>query len=94
MTPNLGLWLLPFGMLVMRLGFFPRVLGPLVMFGGAAHAIYAPWVLLAPATAPTFFKFVVAPSGAGELSMLLWLLIKGADARRTTEPPPKAIATS
>lgn len=39
--------------------------------------------------------FLTQPSGAfGELPLLLWLLIKGADATRTTAPPPEASATS
>lgn len=91
----LGLWLVPFGMLVARSGFFPRILGYLVAFAGLAHAAYAIVVLVAPAAAPTFFKYVTQPSGGfGEMPMLLWLLIKGAGSRQTTAPPPEATATS
>lgn len=93
LTWFLGLWLVPLGMLVARSGFFPQILGPLVIFGGVAHAIYALVVIISPATAPTFFKYVTQPSGAlGEAPLLLWLLIKGADERRTTVSLPEGDA--
>lgn len=84
-----GLWLVPFGMLIARSGFFPRVLGPLVIFAGLAHALYALVLLITPAAGPAFFRYVTQPSGAiGELPMLLWLLFKGAGRGRTELPQP------
>lgn len=89
----LGLWLIPFGMLAARSRMFPRVLGPLLAFAGVAHAVYALVVLAAPAAAPAFFTFVAGPSGAfGELPMLLWLLIKGADSPIVRPPAASAVA--
>ncbi len=43
--------------------------------------------------ASSFFTYVAQVSGLGELSMLLWLLIKGAEPRRAPQPPAAAIET-
>jgi hypothetical protein len=82
-----GLWLLPLGLLVFRSGFLPRLLGVLLMIGGAAHVIDAGTELLFPGV-PTIrqFTFAVAILAAiGELLFALWLLIKGVNVARWQE---------
>jgi hypothetical protein len=84
-----GLWLFPFGVLVMRSGFFPRILGVLLIaacFGYVANALT---LLLVPGYAPVvnFMSIAYVVLGAaGEGSTLLYLLIKGARAQRLASP--------
>lgn len=72
-----GLWLLPFGLLVMRSGFLPRILGVWLIVNGFAYvAISLTWLLL-PAYGNVAFRASM-PALLGELWIILWLLIKGA----------------
>ena len=72
-----GLWLFPFGLLVFRSGFFPRILGVWLIINCFAYLIISFTVLLLPD-----YKEVVSrammPALLGELAIVLWLLIKGA----------------
>ncbi|HET9261515.1 MAG TPA: DUF4386 domain-containing protein [Vicinamibacterales bacterium] len=79
-----GLWLLPLGFLVFRSVFLPRLLGILLMIGGAAHVIDAGTQLLFPGV-PTVSQFTFAfaiLAAIGELLFALWLLIKGVNVKR------------
>jgi hypothetical protein len=67
-----GLWLLPFGYLVFKSGYIPRILGVLLIIAGFGYLI----------DVVTFFLFPTIPSIAlftwwGELLLPLWLIIKG-----------------
>lgn len=73
-----GLWLLPFGVLVFRSGFLPRVLGVLLVINGFAYVVDAFTSLLLPSYSSIVSRFVLVPELAGELPMMFWLLIKGA----------------
>ena len=78
-----GLWLLPLGLLVMRSGFLPRVLGILLIVAGvayAAHSIVS--LLLAGQRIVLYERITMLARAAGELPAILWLVIKGADVRR------------
>ena len=72
-----GLWLIPFGQLVYKSKFIPRLFGILLLIAGAGYLIDSLTSMLFPGyrsyTMPVAFTF----SGIGELSMILWLLIKG-----------------
>jgi hypothetical protein len=72
-----GLWLFPFGMLVYRSGFIPRILGVFLIAGCFAYLIDSFTALLLPAFAPTVTQFMMIPLAIGEFSMIFWLLIKG-----------------
>jgi hypothetical protein len=77
-----GLWLFPFGMLVMRSRFIPRLFGWLLLIAGAAYLVDAlVWLLLPHAEA--LVAPVTGPLKLGELPIVLWLLIRGA---RPTAP--------
>jgi hypothetical protein len=73
-----GLWLFPFGMLVIRSGFIPRILGVLLIVAGSAYLIGSFASIVLPAQRQ-FVSLVALPFYAvGELSMIVWLLVKGA----------------
>ena len=78
-----GLWLFPFGMLVIRSGFIPRFLGVLLILAGAAYVVDSFTTLLLPQYAPLIGKFLFLPE-LGELPIMFWLLIWGARTRPAT----------
>ena len=72
-----GLWLIPFGLLVYKSGFLPRILGVLLIIaclGYLANSLVEFGVL--PANAVTG---AVGQLTACELPIILWLLIRGAE---------------
>jgi hypothetical protein len=72
-----GLWLLPFGLLVMRSGFLPRILGVLLIVNCFAYVAASLTWLLLPACG-NVVSVATLPALLGELWIMLWLLIKGA----------------
>ena len=67
-------WVLLLGYLVFKSGFFPKILGFLLMIGGLCYSIQAVLFLLFPnfdAMLLSLFAFI------GEALFYLWLLIKG-----------------
>lgn len=76
-----GLWLLPFGLLVMRSGFLPWILGLWLVFNCFAYLVLTLTVLLLPDYAVTVSR-VVSPVLFGEVAIILWLLVKGAEVVR------------
>jgi hypothetical protein len=86
-----GLWLFPFGMLVIRSGFLPRILGILIIVAGSAYLIGSfTWIVL-PAQRQVVALVTLPFYALGELSMIAWLLVKGAklripEARPSFEP--------
>jgi Domain of unknown function (DUF4386) len=71
-----GLWLFPFGVLVMRSGFLPRILGLLLIVNGFAYVAVSLTSLLLPSYAHVVSQAIL-PALLGELWIMLWLLIKG-----------------
>ena len=70
-----GLWLLPFGYLVFKSGFLPKVLGILLMMGCFSYLIgFFGGALFPQYTIPSF---VMLPASLGEIGICLWLLIIG-----------------
>ena len=76
-----GLWLFPFGLLVIRSGFIPKVLGGLLIAGGFSYLIDSCFVLLAPQHRDAVSAILMLPLAVGELAMISWLLIKGVRVR-------------
>jgi hypothetical protein len=72
-----GLWLFPFGLLVMKSGFLPRILGVLLLVNGCAYVATSLTSLLRPASASAVTRACM-PALLGELWVMLWLLAKGA----------------
>lgn len=73
-----GLWLLPFGILVIRSGYLPRVLGWLLIINGFAWIVVGGASVLFPAHAEAVDKIMTPFYSVGEMSTMLWLLIMGA----------------
>ena len=73
-----GLWLLPFGMLVIRSRAFPRILGVLLLIAGAAAIAHGALSILLPAHRALIMAWYAPVDAVGELSIALWLLVRGA----------------
>jgi len=72
-----GLWLFPFGLLVIRSGFIPRVFGYLLFVAGFGYLANSTATLVLPQFSPFVSKFAMILY-AGELPIIFWLLIRGA----------------
>jgi len=80
-----GLWLLPFGLLVMRSRFLPRVLGILLIIAGVAYVAHSMTsLLLAGHRIVLYERVTMLARAAGEFPIMLWLLIKGAHVHRAS----------
>jgi len=75
-----GLWLVPLGVLVMRSGFAPRVIGALLILAGAAYIVITSVSILLPDFATVVSTIAALPQAAGEVSMIVWLLTTRAGA--------------
>jgi Domain of unknown function (DUF4386) len=83
-----GLWLFPFGLLILRSGLIPRAFGMLVMVAGTGYLLETMGSLLFPAHADTLVN-IAGLLELGEPPIILWLLIWGARPR-----PPGALSTA
>lgn len=73
-----GLWLLPFGYLVYKSGFLPKILGLLLMLGCFGYLInFTGNMLVENYSTIGISKFVSLPASIGEIGTCLWLLILG-----------------
>lgn len=71
-----GLWLFPFGMLVIRSGFLPRLLGILMIIAGLGYLASAFATLVAPQVSNAV-DAVATITMLCELPIIFWLLIWG-----------------
>ncbi len=71
-----GLWLLPFGQLVYKSGFIPRILGIYLIINGIAYILMSITFLLLPGYKALLMPYTY-PLLFGEVAIMLWLLIKG-----------------
>jgi len=72
-----GLWLLPFGLLVIRSSFIPRMLGYLLIVTGCSYLVGSLNFLLSPPFAPVV-SAIATVGYLGELAMVAWLVVKAA----------------
>jgi Domain of unknown function (DUF4386) len=75
-----GLWLFPFGALVIRSGFIPRVLGILLLIAGVGYLVAATNTLVLPQRIPIIGD-VAGIMVIAEVPIIFWLLIWGAKAK-------------
>lgn len=72
-----GLWLLPFGLLVYKSEFIPRMFGILLFLNGLAYIILSFTFVLFPTHHELVSKITLPFLFIGELPIILWFLIKG-----------------
>src|SRR5262249_11783497 len=75
-------YLLVAGYLVFRSTFLPRIVGVLLAIRGLSYLIYSFATFLAPGFAAHLVPYIQLPSGVGELSLCLWLLVVGVNVER------------
>jgi hypothetical protein len=78
-----SLWFIPFGLLVFKSRFLPRVLGVWLMIVSVAYLAIGLTGLLDPAYGATVAK-VAQPFLLGEVAVMLWLAIMGAKEKPLT----------
>jgi hypothetical protein len=67
------------GYLIVRSGYLPKLIGALLMLGGAAFIAKNVTMLLTPATSPNFLLVAMFPAG---LLLTFWMIVKGVDVAR------------
>ena len=72
-----GLWLFPFGLLIMRCGFIPKALGASVIIAGIGYLLESFTSLILPHSMSTVGD-VAGILELGELPIIAWLVIWGA----------------
>lgn len=73
-----GLWLFPFGILVIKSGFIPKLLGILLIVAGFAYLIVSLTSIVLPDYRPVVSQFMM-PLYFGEIPIIIWLCVKGAE---------------
>jgi hypothetical protein len=76
-----GLWLFPFGVLVVKSGFLPRILGVWLIINGFAYPAISFTALLVPQYRDLVSR-VTFPLLFGEAAIMLWLIVIGAKEQR------------
>lgn len=80
-----GLWLFPFGYLVFKSNFLPKILGMLLMIGCFGYLInFFGHTLISNYSDFGFSSYISLPASLGEIGTCLWLLIIGAKEKLTT----------
>ncbi len=79
-----GLWLFPFGILVIKSGFIPRILGYLLFAAGTGYVVAACASLLFPDYAETVGEVALILE-MGELPVMFWLLYRAIRPPQLTE---------
>jgi hypothetical protein len=78
-----GLWLAPFGWLVVKSGAIPRILGVFLILGCVGYVAHFFLSFFAPGYRDTLLaEYIHTPSAFGEIGSCLWLLIMGAKDKR------------
>ncbi len=75
-----GLWLFPFGFLVYKSRFIPKILGVLLTIAGSAYLLSSFMFFVLPQYKTTVSPLITLLE-MGELPIILWLLIMGAKAQ-------------
>jgi len=73
-----GLWLFPFGYLVFKSGFLPKILGILLMLGCFGYLInFVGHTLITNYSKIGVSSYIDLPASIGEIGICFWLLIIG-----------------
>src|SRR5712664_1774581 len=79
-----GFGCLVYGYLLFRSGYFPRTLGVLMAIAGLSYLANSFTLILAPTYAATILPILVLAL-SGELSLCLWLMVKGVNVPKWNE---------
>jgi hypothetical protein len=85
-----GFSLLALGYLLVRSGYFPRLLGVLTFIAGLGYVINSFVRFLAPGLAAQLGPSLLLPGFVAEVSLCLWLIVKGVDLARWNERVARA----
>jgi hypothetical protein len=77
-----GLWLFPFGVLVIKSRFLPRTLGVLLLIAGVGYTVSSAAFIVMPAQRQVVSRFLM-PLYFGEVPIIFWLLLRGVKLPRT-----------
>jgi hypothetical protein len=80
-----GVWLFPLGYLVLKSGFLPKILGVLLVADGICQFVYVCQRLIFPNLGIIAYPCFVI-SFIAEVSLALWLSIKGVNTRLSVNP--------
>ena len=72
-----GLWLYPFGMLIIKSKFIPKIIGIFLVIGCFAYLTDSFISLMYPEYKEIVSLIIMLPLALGEFSIIFWLLIKG-----------------
>ncbi len=86
------------GYLIFRSGYFPKAVGVLMLLAGLCYLTNSFALLLNPNFASRIFPAILIPAFIGELSLCLWLLVKGVNVEKWkpqagTQPARSAAAS-
>ena len=65
------------GYLIFRSGYFPKTIGALYLIPGVSYLVSSLALILVPVFAAQYYFIIAGPALIGELSLCLWLLVKG-----------------
>lgn len=80
-----GCFCVVIGRVIFRSGFFPKTIGVLMQIAGLCYLTDSFALILAPAFANRLFPAILLPAFVGEVSLCLWLLVKGVNVQRWEE---------
>jgi Domain of unknown function (DUF4386) len=75
------------GALILRSRLVPRLIGLLMVLAGVCYAVNTLALVLSPALAERLVPAILLPPFVGELSLALWLLVKGVPPRGQAHHP-------
>ncbi|MDF3127455.1 DUF4386 domain-containing protein [Rheinheimera sp. 1928-s] len=70
------------GYLIIQSGFFPAFIGGLLVVAGGCYLVNSLALLLTPDLAALLFPWIMIPVLAGELTLSLWMMIKGVNMQK------------
>jgi Domain of unknown function (DUF4386) len=75
------------GILILRSRLIPRVIGALMILAGSCYVVNTLALRLSPALSDRLVPGILLPVGLAELSLALWLTVKGVQAPELAEVP-------
>ncbi len=73
------------GYLIFSSGYLPKTIGVLMQIAGVCYLMNSFALVLSPAVANRLFPAILVPAFIGEVSLCLWLLVKGVNVQRWKE---------